>query len=165
MGALLMPRGKEGRNPEVAEIVQKVLGSLSLELTAEKLNYRLTRTPISDLKKGKIGREETVRTFAEGFAGRICEEYGEVVSERFGECNEQTVSDWLAEKAGFGLRYAARPADRVRDGGELTYEPDLEGISLEGFRGVDGLPPEAIRDLEEDLKALIAARRRRFGIE
>jgi len=102
-----MPRASGGLNREVGRIVTDVLGEMSLEQAAIHVDYKLSRTPLGDLKKGKVGWEATLRTFAEGFWQRICELYGAEVTARFGECTRETASDWLAEKAGFGLRYAS----------------------------------------------------------
>lgn len=103
---------QEGLNAEVAEIVNAVLGDLSLESAAIKLNYKVGREGLRLLRNGKIGRETTVRAFAEGFADRISELYGREIGDTYGERTPEAVSDWLAAKAGF-KGAAALPAPEV----------------------------------------------------
>lgn len=136
-----MPYGRPGISEELAEVVTRVVGSMSMEQAAIRLEYRLTAMTVSRLRKGKTGLEATVRTFAEGFADRICEEYGEQIRERFGECDKRTAADWLAETAGFQVR--ARPA--------RTYDPHEEHVALHPNHGNTGdISPETL----EVLKAL-----------
>jgi hypothetical protein len=157
-------QGYVGLNPELAQIVSQVLGSLSPEAAAEQLEFRLSRTPIGDLRKGKAGREATVRTFGEGFWERICQHYGDQVREGYGDCNQETAADWFAVKAGFGSRTSQVPA-RVPEtllGGDLA----LEDVDVRAFRGTQNLTQndiELINDLVRRLIREADARQRRDG--
>jgi hypothetical protein len=112
--------------PRVGEIVTRVMGTWSLEHAAERLGFALSRTPLADLKRGKIGREDTLRTFAGGMWERICEHYGQEVRERFGRCDEEAASDWLAEIAGFGLRHQTIQPTGAQEG---SAEDDLLAVA------------------------------------
>ena len=163
-----MPRGSGGINEDVKDITWRVLGELGLDRAAEKLDFKLTRTPIADLKRGKVGREATIRTFAEGFWERFCEEYGHQICERFGQCNREAVSDWFAEKAGFGLRHqhpATEQGSRVGERAPLTYEPNLDEIDIAGWAGASSIPPEDISILNAIIRGFLAERRRQKGLE
>lgn len=46
--------------------------------------------------------------------------------------------------------------------GELTYEPILDGMTIQAFRDAD-LPPEDIAVLNEEMRRLIAEKRRKRG--
>jgi hypothetical protein len=153
-------RRREGLRPEIADLVGRVLGDLSLEQAAIHLNYRVSRTPIGDLKRGKIGRESTLREFAEGFSSRFCEEFGDEIRERFGECSPHAASDWLAEKAGFALKHF-RPAGAA----ELTYHPELSDVDIRSFKGAQGLAEADIELVNTAMRALIAQLRRQRGLE
>lgn len=175
-----MPTAQDGTNAEVRRIVETVLGDLSMEQAAIRLGYNLSRTPIGDLKRGKVGREETVRKFAEGLWERFSEHYGEAVQERFGACTRETVSDWFAEKAGFGLRYSGKPAeeppapngypdvstlagqiaDRVAERLQITWE----GTLLQLTSGAEVLAA-GLRDLEERYQQPDLKLRFRGGLE
>jgi hypothetical protein len=154
-----MRRRGDGLNTEIGGVVSQVLGELSLEQAAIHLNYRVSRTPIGDLKRGKVGREGTLREFAEGFWPRFCEEFGEEVIERFGECSQRSVSDWLAEKAGFEPRYYSRAPAR-----ELTYHPELADVDIRGFKGAQGLSDADIDLVNTAMRALIAQLRQQRGL-
>jgi hypothetical protein len=153
-------RRRDGLSPEIAELIGRVLGDLSLEQAAIHLNYRVSRTPIGDLKRGKVGREGTLRDFAEGFASRFCQEFGDEIRQRFGECSPHAVSDWLAEKAGFGLRYFSPTR-----ASELTYHPELEDVDIRGFKGAQGLADADIELVNSAMRALIAQLRRQRGLD
>lgn len=155
-----MPRRSGGRSDKVEEIVGRVLGNLTMEQAAQHLDYELTGMTVSRLSRGKIGMEQTHRTFAEGFWQRFCEEYGAEITSRFGECTRQTVSDWFAEQSGFSNRYST-PASSS----ELTYEPVLDDVDVAAFRGAEGLPREDIEVLNEVMRAHLAALRKRRGLD
>lgn len=95
-----------GRNEEIAEIVTRVLGDLSLAQAEIHLKYQLSREAIRSLKAGKIGRESTMRTFAEGFWSKFHDLYASEIRAAFGICTPPTVSDWFAQKAGYALTKA-----------------------------------------------------------
>lgn len=164
-----MTRPPQGINPEVAEIVDRVLGDLSLEQAAVHLRYALTRTPISDLKRGKVGRENTVRVFAEGLWQKFCELYGDEIAPNGGECGREVVSDWFAAKCGFRPRYAAlllgEDESQRPPRPELTYEADLEDFDVRAFRGADRIPENDIEIINSVMRDLIAQSRKRYGIE
>ena len=80
-GRGLMPReGKQ--NAEVGEIVQTVRGRLSYEQAAIRIKHAISGNAIRILEGGKIGREATVRAFAEGFWERFCDSYSPAHSRR-----------------------------------------------------------------------------------
>lgn len=99
-----MPPPKVKRqNEEIAGIVRQVLGSMTLGEAEIRLDHRLSTEAIRRLKSGKVGRESTIRVFADGFRKELCEYYGDEIRARFGECDPASFApdDWLAEKAGF----------------------------------------------------------------
>jgi hypothetical protein len=153
-GLAYMADDQDRLNPEVAEIVSRVLGELSLDRASEALRYALSRSPLRDLKKGKIGREKSVRTFAEGFWKRICEHYREEVTAQFGDCNQEACSDWLALKAGFGIRHR-HGALPTRHEAALTDDREAALRSLEQITD-----PEKLRLANQMLEMIRASERR-----
>jgi hypothetical protein len=96
-----MTRAKSPQNDELAEIVGQIIGDLSFEQAAIKIQHMVGREGIRALRSGKVGRESTVRTFAVGYSEQICELFGEQVADQFGKCDFESAADWLAAKAGF----------------------------------------------------------------
>jgi hypothetical protein len=140
-------------NAEIAEIVTRVLGDLSLDQASEKINFDLSRTPLRELKRGKVGREETIRKFAEGFWQRLCREYGEEITAGFGTCSLETASDWLAQKAHFGLRYTRPVAPAAPQDPEEDRMHKIARLTAEEFATrTQGPPLDRIRAASRELQ-------------
>lgn len=135
IGALAVADPRSRIYPEVGTIVSRVVKDLSLEQAARRLNYAVSTNTIRHLKNGKVGWEQTLRDFAEGFWEQLCELYGEEIRTEFAGCNQGAASDWLAAKAGFPLRYQQRAP--------LTYETDPENLDATSLEGkIRRLPPK-----------------------
>lgn len=72
-----MPKRQPKVYPEVGAIVDKVLGGASPAQASIRVGYRVGKEAIRTLKSGKVGWESTVREFAENFAEKLCEHYGD----------------------------------------------------------------------------------------
>jgi hypothetical protein len=153
----LLPRGR--LQPEVAEVVGKVLGDWSLEQAAIHIEYALSKSAINDLKRGKVGREVTVRTFADRFWKRFCEVYGSEISAAHGTCDRETAGEWFLTVC-YGSRYNLRPAAP-----ELTYESEEEPeISALGGDLRD-LPEDVRRHLLESWRRDLTLARKLRGVD
>lgn len=158
-----VPYARPKQSDRLAEIVDRVLGGMSLEQAQIQLDYALSHQTINRLKKGHLGLESTVRTFAAGFAGRICASYGDEIASRFGACDADASQEWLIEEAGF------RPPRRKTSIGSTSDEPDSDGPAwdLAGATGkrMKDLSPTKQRFIVDVMESLISHARREEGLD
>lgn len=125
----------------LADRTQDALRQKNLTPHAAHLRLRMSRESINKLLNGTPIQLELVEQFARGLG--------------------LDVNEWR-ELAGYP-RVETGPDRPARP--ELTYEPDLSDVDVSGFRGAEGIPPGDLERINEVVRDLLAARRRKLGLE
>jgi hypothetical protein len=133
-------------NRAFGEAVSRFLDERNLSHRQTRIRTGIDIDTVGRMRAGDVPRIDKVIDFARGF--------------------DEPINKWL-ELAGYPpIKDDRPPLERIREAAqELTYEPEMDDITLGGWDGAQDIPPEDLELMQRYYRALLAEKRRQQGRE